>query len=62
MAFAPQNPTAATLILFICIIAWGSYAPLRRTSNNIQGDIFGTVAFIDTNKKNCKYKKSKNKK
>ena len=45
MAFAPQNPTAATLILFICIIAWGSYAPLRRTSNNIQGDIFGTVAF-----------------
>ena len=46
MAFAPQNPTAATLILFICIIAWGSYAPLRRTSNNIQGDIFGTVAFI----------------
>lgn len=46
MAFAPQNPTAATLILFICIIAWGSYAPLRRTSNNVQGDVFGTVAFI----------------
>jgi glucose uptake protein GlcU len=46
MAFAPSNVTIAYLILLSCIIFWGSYAPLRRTSNNVDGASFGSLAFI----------------
>ena len=46
MAFAPSDPTIAHLILFLCIISWGSYAPLRRTSPTTNGSVFGTLAFF----------------
>ena len=45
MAFAPNSPTLAYCILFSCIIAWGSYAPLRRTSPKVDGPAFGSLAF-----------------
>ena len=46
MALAPTNTTVAYSILFLCIISWGSYAPLRRTSPHVPGAAFGTLAFV----------------
>ena len=46
MAFAPRQPAPCYVLLFLCIAAWGSYAPLRRTSKSIAGSTFGTLAFL----------------
>ena len=44
MAVDPNNPTLAYFLLFSCIMAWGSYAPLRRTSRAVDGPAFGGLA------------------
>ena len=46
MAFAPRLPAPCYVLLFLCIAAWGSYAPLRRTSKGVAGSTFGSLAFL----------------